>query len=449
MSVEVTLAGKTYTTTADATGAWSVSVPAADKLGDGTYTPSIKYSDTFGQTKTAAGTAFRVDAAAPAAPVGALAAASDSGVAGDFLTKAVKPTIGGTAEADAKVEVTVNGKVYATTANAQGVWSVQVADALPDGSYTPSIKVTDGAGNSSTANGVAFRVDATAPASPTVALAAVSDSGTRGDNITSDTAPTLVGTAEAGATVQLTLNQKTYATTAGADGKWTLTLPDADVLPTGAYTPLVRVTDAAGNFSEAAGAPLSITAPSTVTKNIIVIDGPLANAKLYYDYNGNGVADEGEVTLPNGQKKSEFLGRTDQNGALSITYEPVDGVRVLVVSDDATVDVFTGNKFTLSLSAIDSSGSGRPGGVADQLADSQRRHQRAAAEGSAGLAARPEPASFNFIDILKTGGTSAGNWALRRSWPPPRCRWATWWRPRSRRRRPSRAKCSAVKPCRT
>ena len=356
VSVEVTLPGKTYTTTADATGAWSVSVPAADKLGDGTYTPSIKYSDTFRQTKTAAGTAFRVDAAAPAAPVGALAAASDSGVAGDFLTKVVKPTIGGTAEADAKVEVTVNGKVYATTANAQGVWSVQVADALPDGSYTPSIKVTDGAGNSSTANGVAFRVDATAPASPTVALAAVSDSGTRGDNITSDTAPTLVGTAEAGATVQLTLNQKTYATTAGADGKWTLTLPDADALPTGAYTPLVRVTDAAGNFSEAAGAPLSITAPSTVTKNIIVIDGPLANAKLYYDYNGNGVADEGEVGGPTGRRsRNSWAARPD--GALSITYEPVDGVRVLVVSDDATVDVFTGNKFTLSLSAIDSSGS--------------------------------------------------------------------------------------------
>jgi hypothetical protein len=72
------------------------------------------------------------------------------------------PTITGKAEAGAKVEVTVNGKTYTTTADKDGNYSVPVTDSLSDGTYTPSIKVTDAAGNSSTAAGTAFTVDAAA-----------------------------------------------------------------------------------------------------------------------------------------------------------------------------------------------------------------------------------------------------------------------------------------------
>uniref|UniRef100_UPI003342034A Ig-like domain-containing protein n=1 Tax=Limnohabitans sp. TaxID=1907725 RepID=UPI003342034A len=81
---------------------------------------------------------------------------------GDNITSTTTPEISGVTEPGAAVEVTVNGKTYTATANATtGAYSVTVppADALPIGSYTPSIKVTDAAGNSSTVAGTAFTVN--------------------------------------------------------------------------------------------------------------------------------------------------------------------------------------------------------------------------------------------------------------------------------------------------
>jgi hypothetical protein len=69
----------------------------------------------------------------------------------------------------------------------------------PSGTYTPSIKVTDAAGNSSTVAGTAFTVDTSAPTGQTGALTATApnDSGTLGDNITTTTTPQISGVAEA------------------------------------------------------------------------------------------------------------------------------------------------------------------------------------------------------------------------------------------------------------
>ena len=62
------------------------------------------------------------------------------------------------AEAGAKVVVTVAGKEYlATETSTPGQYKIKL-DALPDGVYTPSIKVTNSAG-SSTADGSPFTVD--------------------------------------------------------------------------------------------------------------------------------------------------------------------------------------------------------------------------------------------------------------------------------------------------
>jgi VCBS repeat-containing protein len=87
-------------------------------------------------------------------------AANDTGVSiSDSYTKNNKPQLTVNAESAATVMVSVNGKEYtATETSTKGVYTVNVTDVLPDGVYTPVIKVTNSVGSSS-ASGVAFTVD--------------------------------------------------------------------------------------------------------------------------------------------------------------------------------------------------------------------------------------------------------------------------------------------------
>ena len=262
-AVEVTLNGKTYTTTANATsGAYSVIVPAADALPNGTYTPSIKVTDAAGNTSTVSGTAFSVNTNVPSGQTGALTntAPNDSGTLGDNITRTTTPEISGTAMAGAAVEVTLNNKTYTTTADATtGAYSITVpgTDALVNGTYIPSINVTDAAGNSSTVSGTPFTVDTSAPTGQTGALAAASDTGVR-NHITSNTTPEISGKTEPDAAVEVTLNGKTYTTTANSTGDYSITVPPDDALPIGSYTPNIKVTDAAGNTSTVPGRAFTV-----------------------------------------------------------------------------------------------------------------------------------------------------------------------------------------------
>jgi Bacterial Ig-like domain len=111
------------------------------------------------------------DKTAPTGQTGALAVESDSGFR-DHRTNFTTPTISGTAEANSAVEVSFRdskGNIigpYKTTADANGHYSVKALDALPDNAgdtkgtqYTPVIKITDSAGNSSISDGTPFVVD--------------------------------------------------------------------------------------------------------------------------------------------------------------------------------------------------------------------------------------------------------------------------------------------------
>ncbi|PUE22361.1 hypothetical protein B9Z38_06710 [Limnohabitans sp. MMS-10A-160] len=124
------------------------------------------------------GAAATTDTTAPTGQTGALSqvSTSDSGKLGDNLTGITKPVITGKAEAGSTVEVSFRdpaGKLtgpYKTTADANGNYSLQVPNSLVDAStdtkgtqYTPVIKATDAAGNSSTADGTSFVVDTQAP----------------------------------------------------------------------------------------------------------------------------------------------------------------------------------------------------------------------------------------------------------------------------------------------
>ncbi|MBB3117726.1 Ig-like domain-containing protein [Pseudoduganella violacea] len=206
---------------------------------------------------------FSPASVAVAAPTGlTLAVASDSGTLGDNLTNDTTPTITGSAPANSTVTLydsdgtTVLGS---TTSNGSGAWSI-TSTALT-GAHTLTAKTTDGSSNVSAASvALNITIDASAPSAATaLALASASDSGTLGDNITSDNTPTISGSAEANAAVTLYDSDGTTvlgSTTANGSGAWNIT---SSALSNGTHTVTVKQTDAAGNTSPAsAGLSLSI-----------------------------------------------------------------------------------------------------------------------------------------------------------------------------------------------
>ncbi|MDZ8070038.1 MAG: putative Ig domain-containing protein [Nostoc sp. DedQUE08] len=126
---------------------------------------------------------------------------------------------------------------------------------LPDGHHTLHLQAVD---KYSVANNfdISFTLDTTT-AVPTLKLSANSDSGlSNSDRITLDTTPTIIGTAEALARVQLFNNgQLKGQTTATADGTWQITTSE---LTDGVYGLNAIATDTAGNTKTSAAIDVTI-----------------------------------------------------------------------------------------------------------------------------------------------------------------------------------------------
>jgi hypothetical protein len=190
----------------------------------------------------------------------ALSRASDSGKAGDWLTNLSPVALTGKTEKNSSVVLLVNGSpVATTTASTKGVYSF-TGVALADGANDVVIQVTDVAGNVTGTPGNPASLAKTltldqAADLPTLALAAESDTGTPGDNITSLSKVRLTGTAEAGSKVYLKILKagvyvKVASTTAAADGTFSFAKVK---LKLGDNTFGVFVTDLAGNLNQTLG----------------------------------------------------------------------------------------------------------------------------------------------------------------------------------------------------
>jgi hypothetical protein len=104
-------------------------------------------------------------------------------------------------------------------------------------------------------------------------LAAVSDTGAfNNDNVTSNTKPTLVGRAEAGAAVELLPGGSTSLGTAIADGNGNWSLTSTSVLADGTYGITAKATDIAGNVG-AASAAIHVTIDTTLPQ-VLKVSGP-------------------------------------------------------------------------------------------------------------------------------------------------------------------------------
>ncbi|EDZ5263464.1 Ig-like domain repeat protein, partial [Salmonella enterica] len=252
--------GNTYTLTVPDNGKWSMAIPYPS---EGKFT--ITSVDAIGNRSDDVPLDIMKET-----PVISLSPDSDSGTAGDNITRDNQPTfIIGNLESDVVVvQVDINGTVYNAEKNADGVWFFTPGTPLADGSYTISVIASDAAGNQKNSLPITVTIDSTLTV-PEIALAAGEDNGASdSDNVTNHnhTQPKFtlqhIDADVTGVTVNVTHNGVTdiYQATQGADG-WTFTPPAA--WNDGTYTLSVTVVDRAGNSLQSAS--LEVTVDSTVT----------------------------------------------------------------------------------------------------------------------------------------------------------------------------------------
>ncbi|MBA8252444.1 Ig-like domain-containing protein [Escherichia coli] len=331
-TVTVTFGGKTYTATVAGDGSWTTSVPAADlsALRDGDATVLASVSTINGNTASATH-AYSVDATAPTLAINTIATDDilNAAEAGNPLTISGSST----AEAGQTVTVTLNGVTYTGTVQADGSWSVSVPTTdlsnLTASQYTVSASVSDKAGNPASANhGLA--VDLTVPVLTinTVSGDDIINAAEHGQALVISGSST---GGEAGDVITVTLNSKTYTTTLGASGNWSVGVPPSDVtaLGSGPQTITAAITDAAGNSDDASRTvTVNLTAP-TIGINTIASDDVINATEKGADLQITGTSDQPAgttitVTL-NGQN---YTATTDSSGNWGATV-PASAVSAL------------------------------------------------------------------------------------------------------------------------
>ncbi|HFK7269416.1 TPA: Ig-like domain-containing protein [Enterobacter asburiae] len=297
----ITIGSNQYTTTVDASGNWSVGVPASviSALNDGTVTLSATITDSAGNSSTQTHDVV-VNTASVALTINTLS--------GDDVINAAEAgsslVINGSSAQFAsgtQVTVTLNGKSYTATIQSDGSWTTTVpaADvgALADGaSYQVSVSAQDSAGNSASAtHGIS--VDTTAPV---VSIATLSTDDML--NALEAQQPLTVhgsSSAEAGQTVTVTLGGKTYTATVANDGTWTLDVPAADLaaLSQGALTVTASVDDKAGNNGQTTHTLTVDTVAPTVTISTVADDDIVNNAEQLagQTISGTTTAEQGQT----------------------------------------------------------------------------------------------------------------------------------------------------------
>jgi hypothetical protein len=169
--------------------------------------------------------------------------------------------------------------------------SPQTYTGLSDGSHTFQVRAVDAAGNADdTPASYTWIIDTTAPSAPVVVTPANGAS-------TSNTQPTVSGTAEPFSTVTVFLDSTVAGTTnADAAGNWTFT--PTPTLSDGSHTARARATDAAGNTSPDSNTNTfivdTIAPDTTITANPT---NPSASANASFSFTGNDGSGSGVASF--------------------------------------------------------------------------------------------------------------------------------------------------------
>ncbi|MEP9047398.1 Ig-like domain-containing protein [Enterobacter hormaechei] len=322
-TVTIIFAGKTWTTTVDANGDWTCTVPAADLSGlkDGEASVQVSVTNVNGNAASSS-QAFSVATAAPAVTINT--------ISGDNMLNAAEAaqelTLSGTstAEAGQTVTVTFNGNQYTAQVQANGSWTLDVPAAdmagIADGSAAVTVTVSDKAGNPASA-GASVLVDTTVP-QITFDIVAGDDIVNIAEHGQALIVTGKVTGAQAGDVITLTLNGKDYTAMLDGAGSWSVGVPAADVgaLANGDQTISATVTDKAGNSTSATHAfDVSLTAPVIAINTLAVDDVINATEK------GQDLLISGTSNQPDGTRITvtlngiSYAATTDASGNWSVT----------------------------------------------------------------------------------------------------------------------------------
>ncbi|QAZ62759.1 type 1 secretion target domain-containng protein [Enterobacter cloacae] len=322
-TVTITFAGKTYTTTVDANGDWTWTVPAADLSGlkDGDASVQVSVTNVNGNAASSA-QAFSVDTTAPTVTINT--------ISGDNMLNAAEAaqdlTLSGTstAEAGQTVTVTFNGNQYTAQVQADGSWTLDVPAAdlagITDGCAAVTATVSDKAGNPASA-GLSVLVDTTVPQ--------ISFNIVAGDDIVNiaEHGQALIVSgkvtgAQAGDVITVTLNGKDYTAMLDASGSWSVGVPAADVgaLVNGDQTISATLTDKAGNSTTATHEfDVSLTAP-VVAINTLAADDVINATEKGQDLQVSGTSNQPEGTaITVSLNGINYTATTDASGNWSVT----------------------------------------------------------------------------------------------------------------------------------
>lgn len=228
------------TTTADGSGNWSYTLTSA--LTDEVHNFTADATDAAGNTSTRTQSlAITIDTQV-VAPTGVLNT--------NNITNNNIPVLNGTdAEPYAVIEIFLDGSSIGTTAaDDTGQWSYPFSPPIVDGVHGITLRQTDIASNrSSESSTVPITVDTIAPNSPVIS-GILSPTGVIDSDMTSESRPTIVGTAELNSSVNI-FQSGVYIGQATTDpsGNWSFTFTDE--LTDGTTDITATATDVAGNSS--------------------------------------------------------------------------------------------------------------------------------------------------------------------------------------------------------
>ncbi|EBD3597372.1 Ig-like domain repeat protein [Salmonella enterica] len=334
---------------ADSLGNFTFTAP--ETLTDGTYNleAEAKTADGSGSAKLV----ITIDSVTDKPTFELSPESSVSGHKG--LTPTLTPSIVGTAEENAKVDIYVDNKLVASVdVDKDGNWSYEFKDnELSEGENRIKVVAVDKAGNKNETTD-SIITDTIAPEKPTIELDDSSDSGIKNDNITNSTLPTFIGVAEPGSTVSIYLGLKHLGEVIVAkDGTWSYTLTTP--LKDGEYNITATATDIAGHTSATANLPFTIDTRisyfsaeiETTNDSGIVGDNVTNNTRPTFT---GKTEPNAIISVINSETGEEVIFKANDKGewTFNFTSDSVEGINNLTF----TVEDVAGNKKDFSFSYV-------------------------------------------------------------------------------------------------
>ncbi|QLO98381.1 Ig-like domain-containing protein [Enterobacter hormaechei] len=349
-ALTVTVNGKTYAATVLADGTWSAAIPSADvsALAAGTVTLTVEGQSSAGNpvainhdvTVDLANVAISIDAIASDDVINAAERGADLVLSGTTAN----------VEENQTVTITLGGKSYTATVDAEGKWTATVPSSdltgLKEGDASVQVSVTNVNGNSASA-GREYSVDATAP-SVTINTIATDDI-LNATEAQSDLAISGTSTAEAGQTLTVSLNGKDYTTTVSANGSWTLNVPAADLagLTDGSVTVTASVSDKAGNPASVDHTlTVDVTVPAVTIHTVAgddVINAAEHNQAQIVSGSATGAAAGDKVTVTIGGQTYTTVLDAAGNWSVGVPANVISGLSDGTVTVTASVTDAAGN----------------------------------------------------------------------------------------------------------